>query len=53
MTVASAAALLELPKVPGMTEADALPPLAWQYHPPVGGEKRGDEEQAIAGAIGH
>jgi hypothetical protein len=53
MTVASAAALLDLPKVPGMPEADALPPLSWQYHHPAGGEKRGEQEPAIAGAVGH
>ena len=53
MTVASAAALLDLPKVPGMADADALPPLTWQYHHPAGGEKRGEEVQVIAGAIGH
>jgi hypothetical protein len=53
MTVASTAALLDLPKVPGMAEADTLPPLSWQYHQPAGGERRGESEQAIAGAIGH
>ncbi len=53
MTVASAAALPELPKVPGMIDADALPPLAWQYHHPAGGDRRGENEQTIAGAIGH
>jgi hypothetical protein len=53
MRIASAAALLELPKVPGMADTEALPPFTWQYHHPAGGEKRREQEQAIAGALGH
>jgi hypothetical protein len=52
MTVAAAATLLELPAVPGMTETDALRPLAWQYHHPAGAEKRAESDKPIAGALG-
>jgi hypothetical protein len=54
MTVAQSsfgAALLELPAVPGMSDADALRPLAWQYHHPAGGTKRAEEGTATAGAL--
>jgi hypothetical protein len=53
MKIDASAELLELPKVPGMAEADVLPPLAWQYQHPASGEKRGRQEQAVAGAVGH
>jgi hypothetical protein len=53
MKVDASADLLELPKVPGMPEADALPPLTWQYRHPAGGEKRVEKERNVAGAIGN
>ena len=52
MTIALPAEVLNLPAVPGMPEADALRPLQWQYHHPAGGERRSEEEQVTAGAIG-
>jgi hypothetical protein len=51
MTVSdAAAALLELPAVPGMPEAAVLRPLAWQYRHPAGRENRPVEESVTAGA---
>ncbi len=50
MTVASPAELLELPSVPGLPDAAALRPLAWQYHHPAGSEKRPKEASLTAGA---
>ena len=50
MTVASAAPLLDVPAVPGLSEADALRPLAWQYHHPASGGKRPEDDKVTAGA---
>jgi len=50
MKVASTAALLELPSVPGMPSVAALRPLDWQYHHPAGSEKRPAEQSVTAGA---
>ncbi|MEI8375665.1 MAG: right-handed parallel beta-helix repeat-containing protein [Planctomycetota bacterium] len=51
MRVASTAALLDLPSVPGLPDAAALLPLDWQYHHPAGREKRPTEPNATAGAF--
>jgi hypothetical protein len=50
MKVASTAALLELPPVPGLPDTAALRPLDWQYRHPAGSEKRPKEESVTAGA---
>ncbi len=52
MIVASAPALLDLPPVPGTTAADAWRPLTWQYRHPANGEKRAEQDNATAGALG-
>jgi hypothetical protein len=51
-TIRLSADAIELPKTPGLPEAEAEPPLAWQYHYPAAKETRPAGKGLTLGAYG-